>query len=796
MSPRWRKAVADIAIRPGRSALAVLAMAIGICALSTLAFKHAIMRPVIATMYGATQPAAAIFHTDAVDDTLVAAVRNVPGVGAAEARPMIMARLRVGEPGAEEWMPAMLYVVRRFEQQSINVFDPNDGAWPPDDDEVVLERSAVSVAAAERGSDLLLRIPGGGEKSLRFAGTVHAPGFAPAWMEHVVYGFIPWTSRVRDGEHRESSQLLIRVAEHETELGHINEVAERVRTEIESRGYTVRRVNVPTPGRHPHAGQMSTFMYLLGTFGLLAFLLSAVLVASMIHTLQSEQIRQVGMMKAVGGSSRQIAAIYLVHVGVLAAGALALGVPFGWIAGSAYARFAAGILNADVSRSPFPVLTLAALIVVGVVVPILAALGPVWRASRVTVREALADAAAARPVGPGRVERLLSRLQWFPRPLVLVLRATFAHRSRLALTVGMLAIAGAMFMSALNVSSGWENAANETFARRHYDLMVVFAHPQPVAELERSLATVPSVAQAAYWPSANPFLIGPSGVPGKRVGMLGVDPASTLLEPQLTAGRWLGESAADGVVINHGIRALHPSLGVGDTVAVRLDGRTLRFPVIGVVKELLPQPLIYAPQAAVLAASGQTGETTRTARIVTHEHGEAAELAAARGLESLFERSKIDIAALQRMGHTKRSILDHLVIIQVILTLAAGVVVLVGGIGLTSTLTINVIQRTREIGVMSAIGATPRTLALQVWCEALWIALMSWIVATVLAAPISYGLQVVTGRMFFRVPLDFTMSPAATAIWLLLVVVLASFASLHPARRAARLTVREAIAHV
>jgi putative ABC transport system permease protein len=796
MAPRWRKAVSEIAVRPGRSALAVLAMAIGIGALATLAFKHAILRPVLATMFGATQPASAIFYVDPLDDALVEAVQDVSGVGDAEARPVIMARLRVGRPGAEEWMPAILFVVRAFDAQRINLFEPNEGAWPPNDGETLLERSAVSVAAAARGDDLLLRIAGGGEQTLRFAGTVHAPGLAPAWMEHTVYGFIPWTSHAREGEHRESSQLLVRVAEHDTELGHINEVVECVRTEIESRGSTVRRVEIPTPGRHPHAAQMRTFMYLVGVFGVLAFLLSAVLVANMIHTLQSEQIKQVGVMKALGATRAQIAGVYLTHVGLLAAAALCVGVPCGWVAGSAYARFSAGILNADVSRSPFPVLTLVAVIVVGVLVPLLAALVPVWRASRITVREALAHAPSVRAFGTGRVERGLGRIQGLPRPLALALRATFVRRGRLALTVGMLAIAGAMFMSALNVSAGWESAATETFERRRYDLIVHFATPQTVAELNRALATVPSVARAEYWPDASPYLIGPSGAAGTQVVLLGIDPASTVLEPKLTSGQWLSETSRNGVVLPHAVSALHPSLDAGDTLAVRLEGRTLTFPIVGVVKELLPQAIIYAPRGAVLEACGQTGDTTRTARIVLHERGAAAELAATREIERLFERSGIEVASLHRMAHLKGAVLDHLVIIQVILTLAAAIVVFVAVIGLTSTLTINVVQRTREIGVMSALGATSRMLAFYVWCEGLLIALLSWCVASVLAAPISYALEVVTGRMFFKAPLDFTMSAGATALWLALVLVLASVASFHPARRAAQLTVREAIAHV
>ena len=134
-------------------------------------------------------------------------------------------------------------------------------------------------------------------------------------------------------------------------------------------------------------------------------------------------------------------------------------------------------------------------------------------------------------------------------------------------------------------------------------------------------------------------------------------------------------------------------------------------------------------------------------------------------------------------------------IILGILTLASLVVVFVGAIGLTTTLTLSVIQRTRELGVMSALGATPTTLALQVWVEAMLVAGCSWLVALALTLPMSAALEATCGRIFFKFPLDPYVSPRAAGLWLLLVLVLASLSSFYPARRAARLSVREALSH-
>src|SRR5262249_10875034 len=152
-----------------------------------------------------------------------------------------------------------------------------------------------------------------------------------------------------------------------------------------------------------------------------------------------------------------------------------------------YARFAAGILNADISHRPFPYWLIAVEVVAGVLLPMLVALGPVLRAARVTVREALGDAP-----GAGALARAgAATATWLPRPLAVSLRAMFRRRVRLTLAVGTLAIGGAAFMSALNVAAAWTRSVERDFAGRRYDLTAAFEQPQPVADVARALAVVP-----------------------------------------------------------------------------------------------------------------------------------------------------------------------------------------------------------------------------------------------------------------------------------------------------------------
>ena len=134
-------------------------------------------------------------------------------------------------------------------------------------------------------------------------------------------------------------------------------------------------------------------------------------------------------------------------------------------------------------------------------------------------------------------------------------------------------------------------------------------------------------------------------------------------------------------------------------------------------------------------------------------------------------------------------------IIESALVLASLLVVLVSGLGLVATLVLNVFDRTREIGVLRAIGAAPRTIGIHVVVEAVLIGLASWCAAIVLALPASYLLERVTGQMFFRAPLDFTLSLRGALVWLAVVLPLAVVSGLYPAVRAARLAVREVLAY-
>jgi putative ABC transport system permease protein len=802
IAARWRKVLRDIAETPLRTALAVAAMATGAFGVGTILTAYSVLTRELKTTYSDTHPASAILVLDGagLSDALIDSVRRVPGVSDVEARPVIGGRLRVGK---DQWVPLILFVVRDFHDIRIDRFTPEAGAWPPGDDEVLIERSSLSVARAAIGDRVLVRTSDHTEQSLRVAGTVHAAGLAPGWMEHAVAGFVSksfdpqMTQMNTDGRNQylrlsatsADQQLRIIVTGDRLDERHIRDVANRVAESIGKQGRKVTRIDVPTPGRHPHAAQMDTFLFLLGAFGALTFALSAVLVANMIHALLSEQLRQVGVMKTLGASTRQIAALYLGQVAILAAGALCIGIPLGISAGRAYARFCAGMLNATISDARPPLWIIAAEVAAGILIPLLVSLVPVYRASRISIHEAFSNDIGRRPFGARRFDRWLARIAWLPRPLMLSLRTTFHRRGRLILTVATLAAGGAAFIAALNVSAAWTRTLDADARARRFDIQAVLSRRYPVADVARAIASVPDVVRAEYWTESGATL-GES-----NVSLVGPDANTKLLDIPLIAGRWLRPDDDAVAVINQAVLSRDPSLHLGGDIPLRINERTVRWRIAGIVKELNPHPTVYAPPRTIFRATGLPPDQTRSVRIVTRQRDVAGQIAASKAIEQALDRAGIGVAGIQALSDSRKSFTDHLVIIKSALIFAALLVVLVGGLGLTSTLTLNVFERTREIGILSAIGATLRTIARYVVFEGTVMAVLSWCVAVMASVPITFALDAATGRMFIRSTLDFVLSPTALAVWLLLVLILAALSSFYPARRSARLAVREALAY-
>jgi putative ABC transport system permease protein len=134
-------------------------------------------------------------------------------------------------------------------------------------------------------------------------------------------------------------------------------------------------------------------------------------------------------------------------------------------------------------------------------------------------------------------------------------------------------------------------------------------------------------------------------------------------------------------------------------------------------------------------------------------------------------------------------------IITSLLMIMAVLIAVVGGLGLMGTMSMNVLERTREIGVMRAIGASDGSILSIVITEGILIGMISWTLGATIAWPISKFLSDQVGIIFLGTPFSYMYSVFGSLLWLAIAIVLAAIASFLPAWNASRLTVRDVLAY-
>src|SRR5687767_3211986 len=484
MTTLWRKAIRDFWHERSRTVLVVLAIALGISAFAAVLSSYAILTRELDRGYLDINPASAVMRLDLIDDDLVKAILQNPEVSDAEPRRTIRGQIK---SGPVQWRNLMLFVVHDYANIRVSKLVPERGAWPPATGEILIERDAFQVAKAQIGDAVIVKTANGVEQPLVISGSVHDVGQAQARMENIVYGYINLATLVRLGEEPNLDQLNILVAENTFDENHIRRVVGDVEKVIKDRGHHVWRTEIPAPGKHPHSDLTGILLLAMSSFGLFVLLLSGILVVNLLTALMASQVRQIGVMKAIGGTRWQIARIYFGQALFLGIAAVLISIPLGLIGSRALCDYMAMFLNFDINSYAVPLWVYLLVAIVGLAAPLIAAAYPVWKGTGVPVRVALTDFGLSRTTfGAGAFDRLIARIGGTISPLVFAIRNSFRRRARLALTLLTLAAGGLFFLAALNVRASIINTLDRMFAARKFDLIVTLSKPYEWARIRRA----------------------------------------------------------------------------------------------------------------------------------------------------------------------------------------------------------------------------------------------------------------------------------------------------------------------
>ena len=785
MSPRWKKVAADALQHQGRLVMIWIAITAGVFAVAAIATAYSILNREVDAGYLATDPPSALIQVDRLDAAAVAGVRAYPGVARAEPGERLWARVAAG-PG--QWLPLLLFVAPDFSSARIGKIQLQSGRWPQDSSGILIERSALALARAVPGAWLTLQTPHGSPHALRIDGTVHDASLPPADQQQAVYGYVTPAAFAALGEPPGLHTLKVLVDDTAGEAAIVGAT-----TWLRRAGYHVGEIRIP-PRHHPHWSIMRNILTMLLAFSVLTTVLAAMLSATLLAGILEPQIRQLAVMKAIGASSGQILALYAALIAAICLAAVALGMPLGVSAGRTLSQFVAQGQNLDLPRRAISSGVLCGVMLAGGGIPLVLGLIPLWRAARRTVRESLSDHGVSEPARcPGFLATHITRFTGRSPAISLALRNCTRRKARVALSVSLLGVAGALFMASFNVLYAWRNNLADARIERHYDLEVEFGQQAATAHAIATALSARGVKRAEAFSDQAAALARADGLTITRtfpdgghgsLRLTAVPPDSAFLTPVLTAGHWLRPQEPLTAVLNEQSLAFFPGVKPGDGIQLSVDGRNLRLEVAGIMREHLAGATVYTASDGIL---------TRGLRIEFSDQTEAGATATAAHVAHALEQAGLRILNTVSRAQLGRALAGHLFVLLFILVAMSALMALVGVLGLASALTASVLERTREIAVLRAIGAGSVDIGLSVVAEGLIIAIVSAGLAAILSVPLTLIVAGVVGSASLGPALHAVISAGAWPLWILIVSVSAVCASALPAYAVSKISVREAL---
>lgn len=793
LKPRWSKVFTDLWEDKTRTGLVVASIAVGVFAIGMIINAYVILKEDINHAYEAANPPNIEVRTDLFDKDLVRVVEKIPGVKEAEGRRVIEIRAR---KGAESWQNLKLIGVTDF-TSGINLLDPIEGTQFPGENEALISQSMMQPTGFQLGDTIEIELPDGLTHELLVAGLVVDQTIAKPEPNPTNNIYVDMKTLRSFGQDGNFNRLYITVGDGR-DLALIARVAAIVEDKVKKSGLEINRLDEDPSNVHPMTDSVLAVIGILGALGGLITILSSSLIINTLNALMTQQLRQIGVMKLVGGRSIQILGMYLILIIVYGLIALVIAVPLGALTGYGLAWFITSLMGASLQGFrvvPMAVVTQA---LIAILIPLGAGFFPVNSGAKTSVQRAISN---YRPVSQSAKRTLVNFnagwISWISRPILLSFRNTFRKKGRLLLTIFTLTIAGAVFIAVFNVRDSMSAVMDQLMQHFLGDVTVSFRQPYKVGKVERTLLEIPGIKGVEGWGGA----AGEIWDENENVVtslIISAPPQDTqLLTPEFVAGRWLLPGEERAVVISDTIYDFYPNLKPGDMLMIKLLGqRQEEWKVVGIFKfvDTLGDPMAYA-NFEFIADRTHMPNQAASYRVITASHETAFQEQITRDIDDYLNDRNFSVQSVQSGTLLREDATQGVNTLVVFLLIMAILTAVVGSIGLTGTMSINVLERTREIGVMRTIGAVDLVIMQSVIIEGLVIGLITWLLAIGVSFPISFILLKIVGEAMMGSGMALVFTSFGILLWLGIVIALSVFASIMPARSAARLTINEVLAY-
>jgi len=785
MKMKFTKAYRDLVINPKRTFMAIFALVLGIWGAGTVLVSYSILTKDLNTNFQNTSPAQLILKSGDFDKLNLDQFINKPEIETAEFRDFSLQRIEINP---DEWVPLFLYGVEDFNSISLAKIFNEEGSLTPKKGSISIERDGKNMSNIDIGSNPRIRV-GGKMMDVPVSGICFDPAQAPATQDHFIYAYTDKSTFSHITGVQTNKRLIIRFNNVQSKED-VEQVSAKIMSDLAQKNIHITSVDVPLFNEHPHQWQLNTILFLVGVIGLLAFIMGAVLVSQLMRSIMANQVRQIGIFKAIGASRIQSFQIYITMLLIMGLCAGVIAVPLAVLAGEAYANFVAGILNFNILTS-VPISTYVSLFLVSLFLPIVVSFSILLKGTRIPVREALSDYGINN--NSGNIQLKFLRKFNLSNTLILAIKNSLRNSRRLSVTIATMALGVAIFSTGFNVRQSLKNLLSDLETELKYDVQVVLNNQIPQAEAILPFKSIENVKEIATWNGGSGAIQSKVLSTAKEVGIVALPFDTELIKPKIIEGNWLEDTTDLEIVLNQKAWETYDHAAIGTKVNLTIGDTVISTKLVGVVEQFDKAKLYMDAEKYDVIFNPE--HLVNTLTFVAKDNDFEKVLDLKRNIETSIASSDLSVLFVMSDAERVKVIYDHLNIILSTIVILSFLVLIVSAIGMASATGINIGERTREIGVMRAIGATPKMIYSIFVSEGMIISFVSILLGIIISYPLSKVASVFFGNLMLgeEAVLQYAFSPLGFAVTLGVTISFGWLASRIPARNAVKTSTREAL---
>ena len=781
-----RKSITDLTRRKARAFFTVLTLAIAVASIGIFAvpslLQQAMDRKIADTRLA---DLTVTMNPLPMSDAQLRAVARVPNVAAVQPKSVFSTRILVGDRRQK----AVIIAVPDYARQNTDVITVKSGSAPSTRTALTdTQNEPKSKFAGGPGAPVRVISGDGKVQTLRVSGKGQYLGGGQIVADggFAVFYTTPKTLAALSGT---AGYTMLAMRLHDTSRPAAERTAAAVGNALRSvTGFTgfADYPEIRTPGDYPGKelfGQVTTIMTMIT---LLALLSALVLLSNTMTTLIGEQTHEIAAMKAIGATRRQIKRIYGRTALLLGALGAVLGAALGLVLANLVVSFFGSRFYGISAGFHVDETMIAISLAAGLIGPALAAMPAIRRASRLSLAEALSATGAA-VGGRGALDRGLRHIGFLPRSAQIGLRGSARRKRRTVATAVQVGLAVGILLGAMSLAKVVANMSTDFFGIVHYDIWAQTYASKPFdATAQKTIRSIPGVREA------QPLLTNNARVAGTNVQLFGL-PERPMYTPDLVAGNWYsGAQARNGSRVAVVARSIADKahVGVGGFMRVKSAAGPVTLRVVGINSNAAGPGMVLLPLGTLQSALRTPGEINNYWISTTTQDHPTIDRITAR-VEDALAASGNQATTAERYVQKRDAIAGNAGLTTSITVLGL-LIVAISLVGLVNAITMSVIERTREIGMLRCVGARAKDVRRIFTVEGLTVALLGWLLGVVLGWAMGHGLVSLTASLV-KVDLSFVVPAANIAITLVGTVVLTLLVLLGPVRRAIHLKPGEAL---